>query len=257
MEGQPPVVGEPREIADEMDDITYTKPQSPHQAQNQVSEILISDSLAGRDCPRLVSPNTWEPAPSNLQNTATTAALPARTFTLEHEMREEIDRLRRDLEQAHSDKMSLQEMLQKLESDCKILNDFAGDKDQALKNLRRTMLREGRKDEAPMDDEISIKFYKLRDMIFQLVKRHFQTYSESKKLCHPGASPDLQELRLRSEIANYLYDSFFSPELMIFVLEGEIEECFQEFETSIRNCRTSKWLFPIASVSSVELTRRS
>jgi hypothetical protein len=86
-----------------------------------------------------------------------------------------------------------------------------------LSKLQKMMVRAGRKDDAPVDGEISAQFAQLRSDILQMVKSHLIFVAKPA----PGASPELGELHLRRVVARALHAKFFSRDAMPFGFEDE------------------------------------
>lgn len=128
----------------------------------------------------------------------------------------------------------LNERNENLENELNVLRQQCAEKDAFLKRLHRMILRTPHRDEVPLDDEIMANFCELKNKILQLVKNHYPKFVEPHASLLPGASSDLPELALRSEVADLLYDSLFSPQALIFGVGGGTESALGNFELTGR-----------------------
>ncbi|KIX03794.1 uncharacterized protein Z518_07347 [Rhinocladiella mackenziei CBS 650.93] len=94
-------------------------------------------------------------------------------------------------------------------------NQLAGNKLE-LARLRKMMIRAGHKEDAPMDDDVAERFLAIRNDIFQLVRNHFSQLAKDRSGLPQGASADLLELIIQAEVADILYQYFFSPQALLF-----------------------------------------
>lgn len=85
---------------------------------------------------------------------------------------------------------------------------------------------------APNDPQIQAGFEKLKDDIYQLVKRHFIV---SHERFSPTASSDAPELITRAAIATKLYECFFNKQSYIFGVWTELEQVLARFEREMLN----------------------
>jgi hypothetical protein len=152
-----------------------------------------------------------------------------------------VNELQQKLNQANQDKESHEKELRRLEEQNETLETLVAtlqrereESNAKIKNLHRMVIRTPHKNEPPMDDDVRIGFYNLKDKILQLVKNHFTRIVEAEGGVPPDASPDYQELLVRSTVASLLYECFFGDEVFIFGTGGEMEMCFGSFESELK-----------------------
>jgi hypothetical protein len=88
-------------------------------------------------------------------------------------------------------------------------------------SLQKMMLRAGRKEDVPMDNDIHGRFVTLKGEILNLVKNHFSKFVLPRDGYAKSASPDLSELLIRAKVAKQLYQCFFSPTVKLFGVEDD------------------------------------
>lgn len=116
------------------------------------------------------------------------------------------------------------------------LNKQVAEQQAKVTRLQQIIARAGRSDNAAIDSDVSMQFLQLRSDILQIVKNHF--VYDPLKTRHPRASPDLEELILRKELASALYKKFFSAEAMPFGFGDESSQNpMKIFEMRLRERR--------------------
>jgi hypothetical protein len=107
-------------------------------------------------------------------------------------------------------------------------------------SLQKMMLRAGRKEDLPMDNDIQGRFVTLKGDILNLVKNHFSTSVSPRDGYPKSASPDLSELLIRAKVARQLYLCFFSPTVKLFgVGDDRNDNLFKWVEESVLAKRTN------------------
>lgn len=107
-----------------------------------------------------------------------------------------------------------------------------------LASLQKIMLRAGRKEEVPLDSDITGRFLTLKGDILNLVKNHFGVFIQPKGGYGKNASPDISELIVRAKFANKLYQAFFSPDVKLFGIEDDrSDNLFRWVEESVLSKR--------------------
>jgi len=107
-------------------------------------------------------------------------------------------------------------------------------------SLQKMVLRAGRKEDVPMDNDIQERFVTLKGDILNLVKNHFSKFVSPRGGYAKSASPDVSELLIRAKVAKQLYLCFFSPTVKLFGVEDErSDNLFKWMEESVLAKRTN------------------
>lgn len=97
-------------------------------------------------------------------------------------------------------------------------------------DLHKMMIKAvGHATAAPNDPQIQADFEKLKDEIYQFVKRHFTVNHET----FSPTSSDALELINRAAIATKLYECFFDNHSYVFGIGPELEDSLACFEREI------------------------
>lgn len=107
-------------------------------------------------------------------------------------------------------------------------------------SLQKMMLRAGRKEDVPMDNDIQGRFVTLKGDILNLVKNHFSKSVSPRGGYAKSASPDVSELLIRAKVARQLYLCFFSPTVKLFGVDDDRNDnLFKWVEESVLAKRTN------------------
>lgn len=100
------------------------------------------------------------------------------------------------------------------DNEIQILNKNIKERDRSISDLRRMIVKSHRRDNVYNDAEIANKFITLRSSILEFCKTHFpEGMKFPRKL---NVSPEMSELGMRAEVANWLHWAFFNPSLQLF-----------------------------------------
>jgi hypothetical protein len=124
-------------------------------------------------------------------------------------------------------------MVGRLEEEKGYLQIQCAENEAKISNLQKIMVRAGRKEEVPMDDDIAAQFYEIKCEIHQLVRNHYGNFMGPKKGFPKGASADCAELCARAKVANCLDRHFFDANAMLFGNEDSTNSPFRRFEMDL------------------------
>ena len=143
-------------------------------------------------------------------------------------------------QQRTADSSHPQDKLKLLEEESRLLRGTVASLVETLQSesrktqdLHKMMIKSvGHATAAPNDPQIQASFEKLKDEVYQLVKRHFTVNHET--FSHT-ASSNAPELINRAAIATKLYECFFNKHSYIFGVWTELEQGLARFEREMLN----------------------
>jgi len=159
---------------------------------------------------------TLAPATENLQPTVPASA---------YDLQQAYDDLKRwadeNIEELQKKRVEQDKEIEKYKQAKESLERELADKKTKVASLQKMMLRAGRKEDVPMDNDIQGRFVTLKGEILNLVKNHFSKSVLPRGGYPKSASPDVQELLIRAKVAKHLYECFFSPTVKLFGVEDD------------------------------------
>jgi len=179
---------------------------------------------------------TLAPATENLQPTVPASEyndLPLAYNDLELQTNKDIEELRKVLGDRNKE-------IEKYKRAVESLERQLTDNKKKVASLQKMILRAGRKEEVPMDNDIQGRFVTLKGDILNLVKNHFGKYVLPRGGYAKSASPDISELLIRAKVARQLYLYFFSPTVRLFGVEDDRNDnLLKRIEDSVLTKRTN------------------